>query len=74
MNMDYLEEPEAKYNLIKRTKDFAMDCILLTEKLPDTYLGNHVNGQLIRCSTSVASNYRAARLSQRSSQTKKGSL
>lgn len=29
-------------------------------KLPRTYLGNHVKGQLIRSSTSVAANYRAA--------------
>jgi len=64
MNMHYLEEPESKYNLIERTKDFTLDCILLTEKLPNTYLGNHVKGQLIRCNTSVASNYRAARLAQ----------
>ena len=32
--------------------------------LPNTYLGNHVKGQLIRCSTSVASNYRAVCLAQ----------
>ena len=32
--------------------------------LPNTYLGNHIKGQLIRCSTSVAANYRAARLGQ----------
>ena len=32
--------------------------------LPNTKLGNHIQGQLIRCSTSVASNYRAARLAQ----------
>lgn len=28
-------------------------------KLPNSYLGNHVKGQLIRSSTSVAANYRA---------------
>ena len=27
--------------------------------MPNTYLGNHVRGQLFRSSTSVASNYRA---------------
>jgi len=32
--------------------------------LPKTYLGNHIKGQLIRCSTSVAANYRAVCLSQ----------
>ncbi len=28
-------------------------------QLPNNYLGNHVKGQLIRSSTSVAANYRA---------------
>ena len=32
--------------------------------LPNTYLGNHVKGQLIKCSTSVASNYRATCIAQ----------
>ena len=32
--------------------------------LPNTQLGNHLRGQLIRCSTSVASNYRATCISQ----------
>jgi len=32
--------------------------------LPDTALGRHIQGQVIRCSTSVAANYRAACLSQ----------
>ncbi len=32
--------------------------------LPDTYLGNHIRGQLIRSATSVASNYRATCLAQ----------
>jgi four helix bundle protein len=30
--------------------------------MPNTKLGHHIQGQLIRCSTSVAANYRAARL------------
>ena len=28
--------------------------------LPKIYLGNHIKGQLIRCSSSVAANYRTA--------------
>jgi four helix bundle protein len=32
--------------------------------LPNTQLGYHLRGQLIRCSTSVASNYRAACIAQ----------
>ena len=50
--------------LIERTKRFAHSCVKLAIGLPNTYLGNHIKGQLIRCSTSVAANYRAARLGQ----------
>ena len=52
-----------KEDLIKRTKEFAHRCIKLAVNLPKTYLGNHIRGQLIRCSTSVAANYRATCLS-----------
>ncbi len=48
-----------KNDLIDRTKLFAYACIDLCMKLPNNYLGNHVKGQLIRASTSVAANYRA---------------
>ena len=47
-----------------RTKEFAHRCVKLAMALPDTPLGNHIRGQLIRCSTSVAANYRAACLAQ----------
>jgi four helix bundle protein len=46
--------------LKERTKEFAHRCVKLAMALPKTPLGNHIRGQLIRCSTSVASNYRAA--------------
>lgn len=49
-----------KDDLIKRTKEFAHRCVKLALSLPKTYLGNHIKGQLIRCGTSVAANYRAA--------------
>jgi four helix bundle protein len=52
-----------KDDLIKRTKEFAHRCVKLAVSLPETYLGNHIKGQLIRCSSSVAANYRAACLS-----------
>ncbi len=48
-----------KNDLISRTKKFAYSCIDLCMLLPNNYLGNHVKGQLIRSSTSVAANYRA---------------
>ena len=50
--------------LKRRTKAFAHRCVKLAAALPDTALGNHVRGQLIRCATSVASNYRAACIAQ----------
>ena len=50
--------------LKRRTKEFAHRCVKLSVTLPRTYLGNHIKGQLIRCSTSVASNYRAACIAQ----------
>ena len=50
--------------LKKRTKEFAHRCVKLAMALPNTQLGNHLRGQLIRCSTSVASNYRATCISQ----------
>lgn len=48
----------------KRTSDFAHRCVKLAIALEGTKLGNHISGQLIRCSTSVAANYRACNLAQ----------
>ena len=53
-----------KEELKVRTKKFAHRCIKLTEFLPNAYLGKHIKGQLIRCSTSVAANYRASCIAQ----------
>ncbi len=53
-----------KDELKKRTKDFAHRCVKAAISLPDTKLGYHIQGQLIRCSTSVAANYRAACVAQ----------
>ncbi|NQU84605.1 MAG: four helix bundle protein [Mariniphaga sp.] len=53
---------EKEKDLKKRTKRFCIDCINLANELPNTFLGNHIKGQLIRCSSSVAANYRAANL------------
>ena len=50
--------------LTERTKEFAHRCVKLAMALPETALGEHLKGQVIRCSTSVAANYRAACLSQ----------
>jgi len=55
-----MDEKELK----QRTKNFAHRCVKLSLSLPKTQLGKHIAGQLIRCSTSVASNYRASCLAQ----------
>ena len=50
--------------LRERTKKFAHRCVKLATALPNTPLGRNICDQLIRCSTSTASNYRAACLAQ----------
>lgn len=50
--------------LKRRTCEFAHRCVKLALALPESYLGRHICGQLIRCSSSVASNYRAACIAQ----------
>lgn len=49
-----------KDELKKRTKAFAHRCVKLCMALPQSQLGKHISGQLIRSGTSVAANYRAA--------------
>ncbi|MFH0988097.1 MAG: four helix bundle protein [Parcubacteria group bacterium] len=46
-------------DLKKRTKAFALQIIKISEALPKTLTGRTIAGQLIRCGTSVAANYRA---------------
>ncbi len=53
-----------KEELKNRTKSFAHRCVKLALSLPNTTLGRHLQSQLIRSSTSVAANYRAACLGQ----------
>jgi four helix bundle protein len=50
--------------LKRRTKRFAHGCVKLSMTMQNGQLERHVRGQLIRCSTSVAANYRAACLAQ----------
>ncbi len=50
--------------LKRRTKEFAHRCIKLCKSLPNNDLGRLVKGQLLRSSTSVASNYRATCVAQ----------
>ncbi len=53
-----------KEELKKRTKEFSHRCVKLALSLPNTILGSHLQGQLIRSSTSVAANYRAVCVAQ----------
>ena len=48
-----------KEELKQRTKNFALRVIKLTNVLPNTELSKIIKNQLLRRSTSVASNYRA---------------
>jgi len=50
--------------LIQRSTSFAHRAVKLALALPKNTLGGHISGQLIRCSTSVAANYRASVLAQ----------
>ena len=50
--------------LKERTQGFAHRCVKLAHALPNSTLGRHIKGQLTRCATSVASNYRAACMAQ----------
>jgi four helix bundle protein len=52
------EEPK------RRTTESAHRCVKLAMELPRTPSGNPIREQLIRCGTSVASNYRAGCLAQ----------
>ena len=64
MKIEYLEKGMKTEELKNRTKEFAHRCVKLALSLQKTQLGKHIAGQLIRCSTSVASNYRASCLAQ----------
>jgi four helix bundle protein len=46
--------------LKQRTRAFAVRVIRFAEALPESRTANVIGGQLIRCGTSVGSNYRAA--------------
>ncbi|MCI0499190.1 MAG: four helix bundle protein [Planctomycetales bacterium] len=53
-----------KEELKQRTKRFAHRCVKLCMALPNTILGRHISGQLVRSSTAVAANYRAVCMAQ----------
>jgi four helix bundle protein len=47
--------------MIKRTKQFSIDCGYLILSLPGNVINNAYSSQLVRCSSSVGANYRATR-------------
>ena len=47
-------------NLKARTKQFALRVMKLVDALPNTIAGRAIGNQLVRSSTSVGANYRAA--------------
>ncbi|HRH58266.1 MAG TPA: four helix bundle protein [Chitinophagales bacterium] len=49
-----------KSELKNRTKRFGINTIKFVDELPNSRANNHIAGQLIRSSTSVGANYRAA--------------
>ena len=49
---------------LERSKEFCIKVLNLAKKLPDTYLGKYIGGQITRAGCSVASNHRASRLAQ----------
>jgi len=52
---------ERKFNLQERLVDFAVVIVQFTGKLPNTYAGQHLGGQLLRSGTSPALNYSEAK-------------
>ena len=56
-NGEYVPTSKRVYNLENRLLEFAAVIIELTESLPNTRVGNHVAGQLLRCGTSSLSNH-----------------
>ena len=49
-----------KNDILKRTKDFAINCWKFCEKMPKSREYNAFVNQLIRSSSSVGANYRAS--------------
>ena len=53
-----------KEEMKQRTNNFAHDCIKFSFNLPNNTPGDHIRGQLIGCSTSLAANYRVSSIAQ----------
>ena len=53
-------KPESETDFRKRTFDFGIRCIRVVEALPKSVVAQTIGKQLLRASTSVGANYRAA--------------
>jgi four helix bundle protein len=53
-----------KYDLEERLIRFSLTVIEIVEKLPETRVGNHLAGQLLRSGTSPALNYGEAQVAE----------
>ncbi|MFA5863590.1 MAG: four helix bundle protein [Phycisphaerae bacterium] len=53
-------EKKQKFDLEERLISFSVRVLNIVEALPETRVGNHIAGQLVRCGTSPASNYAEA--------------
>jgi len=58
--MGKLSNQEFNEKMRERTKQFALQVIILSDKLPNKESARVINKQLLRSATSVAANFRAA--------------
>jgi len=58
--MERLSNQEFNEKMRKRTNQFALQVIALSDKLPNKESARVINKQLLRAATSVAANFRAA--------------
>ena len=59
-----MEDKNSKYNLENRLIAFAVSILDLADKLPNTFAGKHLGGQLTRSGTSPALNYGEAQAAE----------
>ena len=57
MNERMSEKEQRNYDLQERLIEFAVRVLNVVESLPNSRVGNHVAGQLVRSGTSPAPNY-----------------
>jgi four helix bundle protein len=58
------ERPRRVFDLEERLIAFTIRILTVVEALPNTRVGNHVAGQLVRCGSSAAPNYAEAQAAE----------